>query len=328
MRLPIDFFNLSFPFGRLRGIALRMHWFMALMLAVYLLQGATADGLWGLAWMSITLGILLVSILVHELCHCWAAVSLGGSARQILFWPLGGLSFVDYPASPRNNVIVAGAGPLSSLALSGACFVALLVTGAPWSWSLLNPFDSWWPGGFSTPQAFILHAARLNLILALFNLLIPAYPLDGGKILLSLLTARYGRARAAGLTAFIAIPIGVAMAVYGFARANLLLGLLGIWVLFEAWQLRRLVKLGAVDYHPAFAGTLERGEAAPRRPGFFARWRARRADERARRDHERAVLRREQVDAILEKVSREGIGSLNSRERRILQDASRQGHGE
>lgn len=303
---------------------------MAVLLVVNLVQGMMLDGWWGLGWMSITMAIMLVTILLHELCHCWAAISLGGSATQILFWPLGGLAYVDFPGGPRESIRVSGAGPLSNFVLCIACLGTLLVMGIPWNWNFLNPFHSWWPPGLTIPQVFILHAARINLILGLLNLCVPAYPLDGGQILMSALTLRYGQVRAAELTAFVAIPIGIVLAVFGFARGDFFLGLIGVWVLYESWQLRKLAAMNMLDAHPAFArgGEFAYMPERERKPGFFARWRSNRARRRAERAAEEEADLREKVDAILEKVSREGIGSLTPGERRILDEASRRRRGD
>jgi Zn-dependent protease len=322
----------SFPLFRLFGISVRMHWFMAVLLAIRLVQGITADGWWGLEWTSVTLAILLVSILIHEWAHCFMAIHLGGGAEEILLWPLGGLSYVHHPGTPRHEIKVSGIGPISSFLLSGVAALAFVATGARWQWSYINPFESWWPHGLSLPQVFLLHAVRLNLILGLFNLCVPAYPLDGGKVLFAFLTLRHGRNRAAEIAATIAIPIGLVIAIFGFAQYQIMLGLIGLWVIAQALELRRLARIGELEAHPAFAEVSEYDympdPEKPRRKGFWARWRGRRAQKRAQRELEREGRERDRIDTVLEKVSREGIGSLTDAERRILDDASRRNRGE
>lgn len=308
-----------------------MHWLMALMIGVYLVRGSTRDGLWGLEWMAVTMVIMIVSILFHELAHCWMALRLGGRAEKILLWPLGGLAFVDYDHGPREQIKVAGIGPLSSLLLSGICLGILLATGARWEWNLLLPFDSWWPSGYSTTQVFILHGVRLNLLNALFNLCVPAYPLDGGQVLYGFLSLKFGRHRAARMVTAIAIPVGAALAILGFAQGEFLLGFLGVSVIIEALQLRTLMAQGQLDAHPGYRGSDRSYDYRPERPkekGFFARWRERRVRKATARDEQRDRESRAQVDEVLEKVSREGIGSLTPAERRILDDASRRSRGE
>jgi hypothetical protein len=170
----------------------------------------------------------------------------------------------------------------------------------------------------------------MQLVLLLFNLFIPAYPLDGGRILVNLLLMRFGRDRAASVTTFFSIPIGVAILLWGFWTRDLLFGFLGVWMLFEAWQIRKFIALGQIDAHPMFAGAPEfdYSPGRPRKKGFFGRWREKRARAAIARDQERDRVSRDQVDEVLDKVSREGIGSLTAEEKRILDEASRRGRGE
>jgi Zn-dependent protease len=323
--------NWTFPLFRLFGIPVRMHWFMAIFIAGKVLQASVEEGAWGFRWMSVTMAILVVSILFHELAHCWMAIRLGAGAEQILIWPLGGLAFVGHTDSPQNEIKVSGIGPLSTFLLGGICLGILLLSGARWQWGYLNPWESWWMPGLNQAQSFVLHAVRLNLILGLFNLVVPAYPLDGGRVLYSFLTIRHGARRAAELTTAVALPVGLAMGIWGIAQNDLMLILIGAWVLVEAIQMRHLIRIGEFESHPAFAHAAPEFQYMPdrpKKPGFFARWRRRRAQRQAEREASRSEELRRRVDAVLEKVSREGIGSLSASERRILDEASRQTRGD
>lgn len=324
----VGFLNWSFPLFKLFGIAVRIHWLLAVLLGIYIVQAGAEGGWTGAGIMSVTMGILLVSILFHELAHCWMAFRQHGGAESILLWPLGGLAHVHYPSTPRRQILVAGVGPLSSLLLSAACFAVLPLSGAGWDWSLLSPFESWRPHGLALWQIFVLHAARLNLLNGLFNLCVPAYPLDGGQVLFAFLSLRWGRPKAADLTAIISIPIGLALTVFGFAQHETLMVFLGLWVLYEAWQLRQLVRMDSLDGHPAFGSQDAAYNYFPepepyRRKGWFARWRERRAQERFRREERLEEDLQRRVDEVLEKVSRQGIGSLTPLERRVLEEASK-----
>ncbi len=332
---PIGLLAWSFPIFRIFGIRVRVHLFLVIMLAALLVQAGMRDGPRAMGWQAVSEAILFAVILFHELAHCWMAIRVGAGAEEILLWPLGGLAYVGQTNSERDEIKVAAAGPLSNFALGGACLGALALTGAPWDWNYLNPFSPWWGLPYlSLPQVFLLHAVRINLILGLFNLCVPAYPLDGGRILFSWLSIRRGRAWAAAATARIALVIGIAMAVWGVAQGDLTLTLIGAWILIEAFQILRLVRLGEMEAHPAFGSAPPEYQYMPdaggksRRPGFFARWRARRAQRRAALEAREAEEIAGKVDAILAKVSREGIGSLTPEERRILDRASRRGRGE
>lgn len=321
----------TFPLFRLFGIPVRMHWLLAVMIAGRLIQGLSGWGLWGLEWMAITMAILLVSILFHELSHCWMGIRMGGHAERILLWPLGGLAYIEHDSRPGQQILISGIGPLSSFLLGGICAGILLLSGAAWQWEYLNPWADWWPYGLTTAQGFLVHAVRLNLILGLFNLCVPAYPLDGGVVLYAFLSIRHGREKAAEVAAYIGIPVGLAMGIWGIAMEEFNMILIGTWVLIEAFQLRHLVKIGELSSHPAFSHVAPEYDYMPERAkkkGWFARRREKRARERELREAESRSRLRERVDEVLDKVSREGIGALSTDERRILEEASRKSKGE
>lgn len=276
---------------------------------------------------------LVASTLAHELAHCFAARAAGGHADEILLWPLGGLSYVGHGGTPREDIRVAAAGPLAHVPVAGLAAGALAAAGF-WDWGLLNPLGAWAP--FAPFEAHFwanlaVGILKLQVVLFLFNLLVPAYPLDGGRILANLLVMRHGRERAAVLLSYVSMPVGMVLLLWGLLQGNFLLAFTGVWVVFESLQIRRLARLGEVHAHPMFAEVPEfdylPGEPLRRRKGWLARWRERRAERRAQRRREREERERVEVDAILEKVSRQGIGSLTPRERRILEEASRRRRG-
>jgi Zn-dependent protease len=326
--------NLTFPFFRIFGIDVRIHWFYPILVAMNLLRGASESNGSPLVigfYAALMAGLLLTT-LIHELGHCYGARSVGGHADQILLWPLGGLAYVGHGGSPRHDIKVAAMGPLMHLPLAGL-FASIVLIWQPWRWSYLNLFDSWYP--FHPLREFFvanlsLGLFKMQIALLLLNLFVPAYPLDGGRILTNLLLMRYGRDRAATVTTYFSIPIGIAILLWAFTRQDFFFGLFGIWMLFEAFQIRKLAAAGQIDAHPMFAGGPEfdymPGRSRPK--GFFARWREGRARKAAARDEERDRVSRVRVDEVLEKVSREGIGSLTPEERRILDEASRRSRGE
>jgi Zn-dependent protease len=325
--------NLTFPFFRIFGIEVRVHWFYPVLVVMYILRGASDGG--GLLLMGFYAGLmagLLFTTLVHELGHCFGARSVGGHADQILLWPLGGLAYVGHGGPPRDDIKVAAMGPLMHLPLAGL-FAGLVLIWQPWQWNYLNLFESWYP--FYPMRDYFwanlfLGLFKIQIVQLLFNLFVPAYPLDGGRILTNFLLMRYGRDQAAKVTTFFSIPIGIAILIWGFQARDFLFGMLGIWILFEAWQIRKFVAAGQIDAHPMFAGSPEFDYMPERRQkkGFFARWKEKRARVAAARDGERDLAARAQVDAVLEKVSREGIGSLTSDEKRVLDEASRRNRGD
>jgi Zn-dependent protease len=322
----------TFPLYRLFGISVRVHWFYPVLIAINVLQGLLERGTLLMAWYALLMAALLVTTLVHEYGHCFAARAVGGHADQILLWPLGGLAYVGHGGALRDDVKIAFAGPVLHLPLAGIC-AGILYFRHPWDWNWLNVFAPWYP--FPFPEYFwddlTVGLLKLQIVLFLLNLFVPAYPLDGGRILTNFLMMRYGRDRAAIATTFFSIPIGIAITIWGFLQRDVMFAVLGFWVLYHAWQIRRLAAMGEIDAHPMFAGAPEfdymPGRETPKRKGWFARWRERRARKAMAREAEKASALRSKVDAVLDKVSREGIESLSPEERRILDEASKRSRG-
>lgn len=257
-----DFLSWSFPLGRLFGIPVRVHWSLPLLTLLMVLQQETGIGM---AWELGVGAVLWFSVLVHELGHCWAARSVGGHASQILMWPLGGLASVDHPGGRREALIVTFGGPLMHLPLAALFSGLLLAQGMPWSWDYLNPLalppilDGFW-------SYLTFSAIRIQVVLFLFNMLVPAWPLDGGRIAAVLLLSKFNP----GLTARVMMGLsGVA------ALVLLLIGepWIALFVGFEIAQLYRFYSLGALDQHPLFARR-HWTSAAPRRQATPARKRS------------------------------------------------------
>lgn len=250
-----DFLNWSFPLGRLFGIPVRVHWTLPFLTLVMVLQQETGIGM---AWELGVGAALWFSVLVHELGHCWAARSVGGYASQILMWPLGGLASVDHPGGRREALIVTLGGPLMHLPLAALFSVLLVAQGIPWSWDWLNPLalppilDSFW-------TYLTFYAIRIQVILFLFNMLVPAYPLDGGRLVAVLLLSKFNP----GLTARMMMVLSAVAALALFVIGE---PWIALFVAFETAQLYRFYSLGALDQHPLFARRHWTASAPRRQP--------------------------------------------------------------
>eukprot|EP00597_Dinobryon_sp_UTEXLB2267_P002767 CAMPEP_0170075036 /NCGR_PEP_ID=MMETSP0019_2-20121128/12241_1 /TAXON_ID=98059 /ORGANISM="Dinobryon sp., Strain UTEXLB2267" /LENGTH=284 /DNA_ID=CAMNT_0010285739 /DNA_START=515 /DNA_END=1369 /DNA_ORIENTATION=- len=151
--------------------------------------------------------ILFSTVLIHELGHCAMAVYLGGSVEKILLWPLGGLASIDsanYSHQPLNDAIVAIAGPLThipQIAIWASLMYIMNHGKVALEWQLNN-------GSFDFLLSLFAAAISIQLALFFFNLL-PAYPLDGGKILASSLAYfQWERIRVMQITAMVGGFIG------------------------------------------------------------------------------------------------------------------------
>jgi Zn-dependent protease len=155
-------------------------------------------------------GLLLVSVMLHEVGHALAAIRVGGKVDAVVLGPVGGLLSPRVPDEPEIHLFVALAGPIVHLLLAVVAAVALAVAGNTQLLGLLNPLatpqDLIEPGGTAIIAAKIM--LWLNWNLMLLNLL-PAYPFDGGPILRAMLWPALGRRTARIYTARIAMGIAI-----------------------------------------------------------------------------------------------------------------------
>lgn len=173
----------SIPIGRLFGVEVRLHLtFLFLLMFVWFTQAANGAALAarGLA----LVGLVFGSVVIHELAHALVAIRSGVKVRGIVLLPIGGITFMDDhgPHTRQNaarDIRISAAGPLINIGLGiGAALacIALLHLNL-----LGRPFIT--PANL--PKSFVWS----NLFLGLFNLL-PAYPMDGGRVLRSMLAQR------------------------------------------------------------------------------------------------------------------------------------------
>ncbi len=311
--------NWSLQVFRWWGVPVRLHWTLLLWWAMDLLKGLQLGGV----SLQITLagmGILFVHVLLHEFGHVWGARRSGEPVDSVVLWMLGGMTYAGHSDDPRTEIRVTLPGPLVNLALSVLTAGAILALGIPWSWTYLNPLGGGYPAG-PLGAALLVYALKTGVMLTAFNLLVPAYPLDGGRLLLAWLTMRMGRGRAMSVASSIAIPIGVVLLGAAIYLGDFLLGIIAVATLVQAAQMRQVLAVGAEFGEASYSDRGYRIDP-PRKEGFFERRRREKAEREARKRSEEDAGLRADVDAVLEKVSREGISSLSPEERRLLEKAS------
>lgn len=174
-----------------------------------------------------TLG-LFGSIVVHEFSHALVARHYGIPMEGITLWVFGGVAEMsEEPKEAKHEFLMAGAGPITSFAIAGLCYV--LATAIPGN----SPFVN----------GVLVYLWQINLILAIFNL-IPAFPLDGGRILRSLLWSWKGQLKwATRISANIGSGFGIALillGVLGFVSGNFVGG---IWYLLIGLFIRYAAKM-------------------------------------------------------------------------------------
>jgi Zn-dependent protease len=227
--------NGSARLGRIAGIELKVHWTFLLLLAyvagVYWLRGGSlGDALLALLFVLAVFGC----IVLHELGHALTARRYGIATHDITLLPIGGVARLEeIPEEPWKEFWIAVAGPLVNVAIAAVLAVVLVTMGR-----LEMPATV----AAVSAGAFMLNLLSVNLFLVLFNA-IPAFPMDGGRVLRALLATRLPRHRATDIAANVGQFVAVMLGVYGLFTGQLMLVLIGIFVYFGAEAEARTVRV-------------------------------------------------------------------------------------
>jgi Zn-dependent protease len=220
--------------GRVFGIPVRLHWSL-------LLLGAFIGFTYGQGALGALLGaaLLFASVVAHEVAHALVARGYGIETRDIVLTPIGGIARLEgMPESGRAEAVIALAGPAMSLALAGLA----------WSASLFVP------GGFGA--SLLASLAWTNGMLGVFNL-IPAFPMDGGRVLRGALQERIGVRAATSLAANVGRVAAIAMCLFGLFTGSWSLVFIALFVWSAGSRERAMV---------------EEREAWARRPQAWDAW--------------------------------------------------------
>jgi Zn-dependent protease len=218
----------SFKLGQIRGVNVFLHWTFLLLagwlLLAYLRYGAEPGQL---AWTIMFILAFCVCVLLHEAGHAITAARFGIHARNIVLLPIGGIASIEkFPANPFQELMISLAGPVANL------LIALLL------WLPVSPHTSFWkvPGDLVTtlPWQASLYLLRIaNIGLALFNL-IPAFPMDGGRILRALLAFRLNYVRATTVAAATSKVVAIMLIAGGILMLNAAMAIIGIFIVLSA----------------------------------------------------------------------------------------------
>ncbi len=212
---------MSWTLGKVFGIPVRLH-FSMLLLPFLTMSWVSADGLLGvMSWLGLAV-LLFGSVLLHELGHALTARRFGVHTYDIVLTPIGGMArVVDMPENPRQEIAIAIAGPLVSLSLAAIVFLARLPL-------VLLPFGL--PPRLDEALLVLIGA---NLVLGAFNL-IPALPMDGGRVLRGLLALRRDHLTATRIAARVGRSLAVAGGIYAVSTGQWSLMIIAVFVYFAA----------------------------------------------------------------------------------------------
>ncbi len=352
----------SLNLGRWWGVQVQLHMFF-LLFATFtcylvwldpLLQGAGThndDSTMSIISL-VSIIILFLSVLFHEIGHCIVAARLGGPVDNIVLGPLGGLRPIRIPHDPQSELLAVVAGPMTSLAICLVCLSAIAATGETNVFGLLHPlspsslFEESVAGNMLAFSTILRLTCWINWLLVLVNL-IPAFPFDGGRACKAFvqsirpdLEPRHAVLLVANLARIVAISLLVAA--WFFRDSNpvagvptwLALVLLSIFVFFstrvEEYQPNRECEddeLFGYDFSQGYT-SLERDEAdgnerkTPQPPGLMKGWLGnwKRKQEVKRRQIEQEEDLR--LDEILARLHEVGAHGLSTEERELLRRIS------
>lgn len=190
-------FGRSFKVGTLLGFRIEISFTFLLLLGIILLHNGLSSGAAGMLGGLLMVVVLFGSVLMHELGHAVVARRLGIQILGIELHFVGGAAkMAQPPRTARDEIIIALAGPAVSAALAASAYALSLASGS----------------------AFLGMLALINLLLGVFNLL-PALPMDGGRVLRALLSDRMGRFRATLLAASVSQGLAITMVVLGIVQS-------------------------------------------------------------------------------------------------------------
>lgn len=236
----------SYRLLRVARIDIRVHVTFLLVLLWGAAQYGTEYGSRGAVFGVCLVLALFACVTLHELGHSLVAQRFGATVREIVLLPIGGMARLSRePKRPLHELLVAIAGPLVNVVIAVLLFF-LLGLDARFA------FDPHYWGEFLSslepPQlgAFWVYLLVYNVSLAVFNL-VPAFPMDGGRVLRALLTFGIGKARATAVATRVGQILAVALmivAVFDFNQP--LLALIGLFVLLSATQEQLFGRAGEV----------------------------------------------------------------------------------
>ena len=196
-------FGWSINLFRIRGIQLAVHGSFLLLLAYAAFQGWQEGGLVSLLLNTGTLLAFFGCVVLHELGHSFTAMHYGIGVRRILLMPIGGMAeFDSIPRQPSHELLITLAGPAVNFLIAAVL------------WFFVGFADDNYEASVAGFAQLLLYG---NLVMGCFNIL-PAFPMDGGRILRAFLAMRLPYLRATFIAATIGKVVCVLGVIYGLAR--------------------------------------------------------------------------------------------------------------
>lgn len=215
----------SLYLGSYKNVKVFIHWTFSLLL-LWIIISNLRQGMpmVDILWVILFVLALFACVVMHEFGHALAAQRYGIQTKDIVLYPIGGVARLEkLPEDPKQELWVAFAGPLVNIALFIILSAILSFTG--YNIESLEELKI-------RPNTILLYIASANLILALFNLL-PAFPMDGGRVLRAFLSIKLPRAKATQIAGGIGQFLAIFFVFFGLFN-NPILVLIGIFIFLGA----------------------------------------------------------------------------------------------
>ncbi|MCC6793774.1 MAG: site-2 protease family protein [Candidatus Hydrogenedentes bacterium] len=211
----------SWRAGSLFGISVYIHWTFVILLGWIALGHLQANGsVWQFVVGVVSIAVLFGTVLLHELGHSLMARRYGIQTKDITLLPIGGVARLErMPDKPSQEFWVAIAGPAVNVVLAIIAGILLIIfgTGIPTDGEI----------GFRTPP--LVQFLLVNIYLVLFNLL-PAFPMDGGRVLRAILASKLPYAQATRIAATVGQAMALIFVFAGFMTGNFMLFFIALFV--------------------------------------------------------------------------------------------------
>lgn len=225
-----------------KGIDIKIHLTFVLILiwAAYRWSADSGQEVQGAVFGIVATLLLFLSVTLHELSHSFQALRFGVRVRDITLMPMGGLATMEeIPEDPNKELRIAIAGPLVNFVIAGFLIGIGALLNARTILSLDELYTSLGNVSWSGLLAYLTYA---NLLLGLFNL-IPAYPMDGGRILRALLAKKMDHAKATKIAAQVGQSFAVLIGLFGMFSGSWTLIIIAIFVWMGAGQENQSVQV-------------------------------------------------------------------------------------
>lgn len=262
----------AFKVGHLFGVDVNVHSTFGLVLiwAVWQWGFSASRGFGAFALGMLLVVLVFASVLLHELGHCAMAQQFGIRVLDITLWPFGGVARIEQmPALPRGEFLISVAGPATNLAIAAALLPPMLLIGVLAGWDSL--FSSSDPLDTMTLATLLSYLAIFNLLILTFNLL-PAFPVDGGRMLRAALSPRVGHDLATSIAVAAGLAFAAVFMVLGAWQRNPLLIVTGLFIFFAAQAEARVERVQSAMRRLKVGqyALWDMGGISPREPLTFA----------------------------------------------------------